>query len=469
MSDCTMKDRLLTLLTPYGQEHLLAFWDRLNAEQQALLADEIGRLDLPLIARLLTAEFDEHVRDLADRAHEPAALRLDGPKGRFSRANARQRGAEALGAGHMAALVVAGGQGTRLGFDHPKGMYPIGPISGASLFQIHVEKVLAASRRYGVEIPLCVMTSPATHRETVDFFAENGRFGLPESALRIFCQGTMPAVDAGTGKILLESPHHIALSPDGHGGMLAAISRSGVLDDLQSRGIRQLFYFQVDNPLVDVCSAEFVGYHLLAGSEMTTQVVAKHDPLERVGNVVSVDGRLHVIEYSDLPEEVARRRNSDGSLEIWAGSIAVHVIDVSFLARVAHQADALPFHRAFKKVAYVHPSGKNVNPEKPNAVKFERFIFDLLPMAENAIVVEVNPAKAFAPLKNAAGAKKDTPESVRGQLIALHREWLGRAGARLAGDVAVEISPMFALDEEEVIERIQPGTAVVEPTYFREA
>ncbi|MCL4195090.1 MAG: UDPGP type 1 family protein [Thermoguttaceae bacterium] len=469
MSDCMMKDRLLAHLMAYGQEHLLTFWDRLNAEQQALLADEIGRLDLPLIARLLTSEFDEHVRDLADRAHEPAALRLGDPKGRFSRADARQRGADALRAGHMAALVVAGGQGTRLGFDHPKGMYPIGPISGASLFQIHVEKVLAASRRYGVEIPLCVMTSPATHDETVEFFAENDRFGLPASALRIFCQGTMPAVEAGTGRILLESPHHIALSPDGHGGMLAAISRSGVLDDLQSRGIRQLFYFQVDNPLVDVCGAEFVGYHLLAGSEMTTQVVAKHDPLERVGNVVSVDGRLHVIEYSDLPEEVARRRNSDGSLEIWAGSIAVHVIDVSFLSRVAHQADALPFHRASKKVAYVDPSGKSVNPEKPNAVKFERFIFDLLPMAENAIVVEVNPAKAFAPLKNAAGAEKDTPESVRRQLIALHREWLSRAGARLADDVAVEISPLYALDEEEVIERIRPGTAVLEPTYFREA
>ena len=145
--------------------------------------------------------------------------------------------------------------------------------------------------------------------------------------------------------------------------MLAALDRSGALDDIRRRGMRHLFYFQVDNPLVDICGPEFIGYHLLAESELSTQVVAKRDPLERVGNVVAVDGRLRVIEYSDLPDDVARRRNPDGSLAIWAGSIAVHVIDVALLERMADRADALPFHVAHKKVAHVDASRQRVEPQ----------------------------------------------------------------------------------------------------------
>ena len=191
------------------------------------------------------------------------------------------------------------------------------------------------------------------------------------------------------------------------------LERSGALDDIERRGIRQLFYFQVDNPLVDICGPEFVGYHLLSGSEFSTQVVAKRDPLERVGNVVQVDGRLMVIEYSDLPDEAAQRRNPDGSLAIWAGSIAVHVIDAALLRRTADAADGLPFHVARKKVACLDAAGRRIEPSQPNAIKFERFIFDLMPQARRAIVVEVDPARAFAPLKNEPGAKADTPENVR--------------------------------------------------------
>ena len=228
----------------------------------------------------------------------PAAC---GRQSLFAGRRPKPAGAEALAAGKVAALLVAGGQGTRLGFDHPKGLYRIGPVSQASLFQILMEKMLAAGRRYGVSIPLYLMTSPATHAETLEYLAANGRFGLPEQDLHVFCQGTMPAVDAESGRLLLESPGSLALSPDGHGGMLAALARSGGLDDLAARGIEQLFYFQVDNPLAPVCDAAFLGYHLLAGSELSTLVVAKEFPTERVGNVASVDGRLRIIEYSDLP------------------------------------------------------------------------------------------------------------------------------------------------------------------------
>ena len=406
--------------------------------------------------------------ELAARAEPPPAFRLDTAQNPFTPQQARKRAEESLRAGEFGAILVAGGQGTRLGFDHPKGMFPIGPLSGKTLFQIHVEKIVAAGRRYGVRIPLYLMTSPATHEETVAFFAAHDRFGLPEEDLIVFCQGTMPAVDAQTGRVLLAAPGRIAASPDGHGGMLAALDRSGALDDIERRGIRHLFYFQVDNPLVDICGREFVGYHLLAQSEFSTQVIAKRDPLERVGNVVQVDGRLMVIEYSDLPEEAAQRRNADGSLAIWAGSIAVHVMDTALLAAAGRRRPSgLPFHIAEKKVAHVDAAGRRIEPAEPNAIKFERFIFDLMPSAQNAIVVEVDPARAFAPLKNASGAKADTPESVRAQMAALHREWLRQAGATVDDEVVVEISPLYALDAEELAAKIRPGTRITQADVFR--
>jgi UDP-N-acetylglucosamine/UDP-N-acetylgalactosamine diphosphorylase len=431
------------------------------------LADQIREIDFSQIARLY-AKRDEtgDVQSLAERAEEPRSFTLGEENPTISSSKAAAAGAEALKAGKLAALVVAGGQGSRLGFAHPKGMYPIGPVSEATLFQIHIEKIRALAAQFGARVPLCVMTSPATHAETVAFLEENARFGLPLEDLLIFCQGTMPAVSLDEGKVLLAEKDAIALSPDGHGGTLAALSKSGVLDELSGRGIEQIFYFQVDNPLVDVGNPEFTGYHLLMESELTSQVVAKQSPLEKVGNVVRVDGHLQVIEYSDLPDEVAHRRRADGSLEIWAGSIAVHMFSLAFLARKASEAESLPFHVAKKKVPHVTESGEKVEPEAPNAIKFERFIFDLLPSAENAIVVEVDPAEHFAPLKNAPGSEKDSPEAVQAQLCDYYRNWLREVGAEVADEVPVEISPLFARDLEQLAEKVERGRVIDQPTYF---
>jgi UDP-N-acetylglucosamine/UDP-N-acetylgalactosamine diphosphorylase len=370
-------------------------------------------------------------------------------------------------AGQVGVILVAGGQGTRLGFEHPKGMFPIGPISGNTIFQILVERVLASSRRYGSPIPLFIMTSPATHDETVEFLNEYRFFGMEPDDVTIFCQGTMPAVDATTGQLLLADKASLALSPDGHGGMLRALEKNGCLQQARERGIRQFSYGQIDNPLVQICHPELIGYHLLAESEMTTQVVEKSEPLDRVGNVVSVDGQMQIIEYSDLPDDVAHSRNEDGSLRVWAGSIAVHVFEVSFLERAASQASVLPFHRAHKKVAFVDQDGNRIEPDKPNAIKFERFIFDLLPAARNAIVVEGRRQDVFAPLKNAEGAAADTATATREAMIRLHTKWLTAAEVRVADGVAVEISPLWALDAGQVAEKCAAGQQVTEPTYFR--
>ena len=459
---------LVERLESSGQGHLLNFWDELDETGQNSLAEQVSAIDFAQIAELYAKrdQADEVVA-LADRAGEPSAIRLGDPANRFSLEEARRRGVEALTGGKVAVLLVAGGQGTRLGFEHPKGMYPIGPVSGASIFQIHVEKIVATARRYGASVPFYVMVSPATDRETREYFEANDRFGLSESDFRVFCQGTMPAVDDTTGKVLLADKGQIAVSPDGHGGTLAALEKSGALAEMAERGIEQIFYFQVDNPLVDICSPELLGYHLLAQSELSSEVVAKKDPKDRVGNVVEIDGRLRVIEYSDLPDEVAERRHEDGSLAIWAGSIAVHVFDVAFLRRMVDKADALPFHIAHKKVKYVNGEGVEQKPSEPNAYKFERFIFDLLPSAENALVVEVDARLHFAPLKNASGAPEDTPEAVREQMVALHTDWVRKSGVEVPEGTPVEISPLLALDAEELAARVEAGTKIEGPTYLR--
>ena len=313
------------------------------------------------------------------------------------------------------------------------------------------------------------MTSPATHEETVDYLDQNDRFSLRADDLTIFCQGTMPAVDAASGKLLLAEPGQLFLSPDGHGGTVSAIHGSGAFDQMHQRGIRQLFYFQVDNPLTPICDETFIGYHLLAQSELSTLVVAKRTPQDRLGVVVSIDDELRIIEYSDLPDEPAAALDDDGALKLWAGSIAVHVIDVAFLDRMAASGESLPFHISEKNVAYVNDEGQLVKPDdpkNPNALKFERFIFDLIPSAQRAIVVEGERSRVFAPVKNADGQGDETPASARAAMLALHRRWLEAAGATIADGVDVEISPRVARDARQLAERIEPGIHIAETTHL---
>lgn len=462
-----MNEALRRKLVAASQQHVLQYLDALAPEAVQSLQAQLEELDLDLLTQLARDEVDApDWAALARRSTPPPAYRLHDPAPTISPQQARERGEQELRAGHVGAILVAGGQGSRLGWEQPKGTFPIGPVSGHSLFQILIERIRATARRYQTSIPLWIMTSPATHTETVRYLAAHDRFGLPADDLLVFCQGTMPAVDAATGKLLLAAQDSLALAPDGHGGMLAALHKSGALDVARRRGIRMLSYGQIDNPLVQLCQPELVGYHALTQSEMTTQVVAKQNPLDRVGNVVMVDGKMQIIEYSDLPDDAARQRNADGSLTIWAGSIAVHLFDVAFLERVANQADALPFHRARKKVTHVDPAGNLCEPDQPNAIKFERFIFDLLPWARNAIVVEGDPAEVFAPVKNAEGADSDTPSMTRAAMIRLHTQWLRRAGVRLAESVSVEISPLWALDEQQVRERQDLPATIDLPTYL---
>lgn len=474
-SGSSTKERLIEKLAPLGQQHLVAHWDRLATAEQDQLEKQIDAIDPALLASL-----QEQCRNasksgpeegliwaaLAAKAQPPRAVRLDGSGVSFSKEDARRRGSQLLKSGKVGIILVAGGLGTRLGVDQPKGMFPIGPLSGRSLFQVLLEKLRAIGRRCSVRIPLFVMTSPATDELTRQFLRDNNNFGLAADDVKIFCQATMWALDDRGEKILLESPGSLFLGPDGHGGMLAALDKSGSLAAAQRRGIEHFFYGQIDNPLTQICDEKLLGSHLLAGSEITTQVIRKRHPLERVGNVVSVDNRIQVIEYSDLPDDIARQTNPDGTFKLWAGNLAIHVMAVEFLARCAKRSDALPFHRAHKKVPHLDSRGRSVEPEFPNAYRFEKFIFDLLPLARQALVVEVDPAEAFAPVKNANTEKFDTPRTAKAAMVALHTRWLREAGANVAEGVLVEINPLWADGPDELRGRVQRDTVVEEPTYF---
>jgi UDP-N-acetylglucosamine/UDP-N-acetylgalactosamine diphosphorylase len=467
LASMTTRQQLNDLLAPFDQTHVLRYWDELDADSRDRLAAQIQSVDLAELSRLFRGDYQQpDFGAMARGATLPMAVSADGSGVAWSLAEARERGETALRDGEIAVILVAGGQGTRLGFDLPKGMFPAGPLSERTLFQIFADRLLATGRRYGVTIPWYVMTSEATDTATRQYFAANHNLGLAADQIIIFKQGTMPAVDAESGKLLLAEKDSLALSPDGHGGTLRALDRNGCLEKMKASGHRHLFYFQVDNPLVTLCEPEFIGHHLLSRSEMTSQVIRKRYPTEKVGNVVQVDGRTHVIEYSDLPDEAAEMTDESGGLKLWAGSIAVHLFDVAFLDRERSSDTSLPFHQASKKVPYLNEAGQCVQPDSPNATKFERFIFDLLPAAERTIICEVEPAKAFAPIKNADGAPTDTPALARQAIVDLHREWIQAAGASVADGVKVEINARFALDIAELRSKIPAGLIVEADRYF---
>ncbi len=462
-----MSESLKSRLAQFGQSHLLRWVDELSPTDQKRLIEQIEAIDFQQLKALVAGE-DQTVdwQALSARAVAPPAVRAGQPDTRFTESQARAAGEDALRQGQVAMLLVAGGQGTRLGFDLPKGMYPIGPVSGRTLFQMVCDRLVAMSRRYGHDLPLYIMTSPATDSATRDYFASEKDCGLAPGQLNFFCQGQMPAVDAQSGKVLLSSKGEVALSPDGHGGIVTALAKSGCLADAERRGIKLFYYAQIDNPLAEICDPVLIGYHLLAHSELTTQVVKKRFAKEKVGNVVAVDGKVQIIEYSDLPDSVAEQTTPTGDLKLWAGNIAIHVFDLAFLNKVSSQADGLPFHRASKKVGTIDEQGRPVEPPQPNATKFERFVFDLLPLASNALVVEADAARVFAPVKNADGAPVDTPQLAKEAIVRLHRNWLEAAGARVDDQVRVEIHPGWALDEAETREKIQRDLHITTDTFL---
>ena len=440
-----------------GQAQVFSFWDSLNAVQRASLLAQAAEIDLAEVARLhrtLVLNHGGSGINLAGLTPPPCERLPEHGGDAAAWARAQAAGEEMLRAGRVAAFTVAGGQGTRLGYDGPKGTFPVTPVKHKTLFQVFAEKIAAAGRHYGRPLHWFIMTSHANHEQTEAFFAEHRFFGLDRARVHFFRQGRMPAIDHA-GKILLETKDSLALSPDGHGGSLRALHRSGALDLLQSEGVDTISYFQVDNPLVRCIDPSFLGFHSLRGSEMSSKMVPKAYPEEKVGMFCQLDGRLVVVEYSDMPMAMQRETTAGGSLRYDASNIAVHILDREFVRRLATGGEngaALPFHRADKKIPTIDASGNPVKPDKANGVKFEMFVFDALPFARNPLLVETRRADDFSPVKNADGA--DSPQTSRDDQLRQAARWLRAAGANLATDAsglpncAIEVSPLFADDAE---------------------
>lgn len=443
-----------------GQGHVFGYWDELSEASRAQLIAQASEIDLAETAHLYeTLVKGAGEKGLSLDGLEPAPYDAHPAKGGDgSRWEAmKTAGEEALRAGKVAAFVVAGGQGTRLGYNGPKGTFPASPVKGKPLFQIFAEKIQAAQRRYGCSIPWFIMTSHANHEATIAAFEAAAYWGLKKADVHFFTQGRMAAVDS-TGKIILEAKDSVAMSPDGHGGSLRALVRSGAAAKMQALGIDTVSYFQVDNPLVRFIDPTFIGFHRTAGSDMSSKMVRKAYALEKVGHFCRLDGRSVVIEYSDLPEAIQEQTDAAGNLRFEAGSIAIHLLSLEFVSRVGagESSYALPFHRAHKKIASLAADGTVVKPTEPNGYKFEMFVFDALPFAQNPVIIETLREDDFSPVKNAEGV--DSPVTSKQDQIRQWVRWAKVAGVTIPADetglpaFAFEVSPLFADSAEAFVE-----------------
>jgi UDP-N-acetylglucosamine/UDP-N-acetylgalactosamine diphosphorylase len=368
-------------------------------------------------------------------------------------------GDEALRAGKVAFFTVAGGQGTRLGFDGPKGTFPITPVQNNTLFQVFSDKIFNAQERAGVKLHWFIMTSKLNHEETIKFFEGHEYFRLDKDQVHFFSQGLMPALSPD-GKILMETMSQISMTPDGHGGALRALVKSGSVAFMEEQGIEALSYFQVDNPLVHVADPAFIGFHLMKESEMSSKMVSKAYAGEKVGHFCLLNDKATVIEYSDMPSELARLKDEEGELLYKAGSVAIHILSRDFIKRVGSGESEdckLPFHKAFKKIQVVNEDGITVKPEKENGYKMEMFVFDALPMAKNPVILEALRADEFSPVKNASGV--DSAETCKDDQLRQWAGWLEAVGYDMILDetglpmTTFEIRPVFACSKEEFQEK----------------
>lgn len=440
-----------------GQPQVFAFWERLSLPQQENLLAQASEIDLAEIAHLTDTLLGNHAGGVDLGGLQPAPFEPlpenGGDQNRWD--EAKEIGEDALRAGRVAAFTVAGGQGTRLGYDGPKGTFPVTPVLHKTLFGVFAEKVRAAGVRYGKPLHWFIMTSHQNHEATASFFVENEYFGLDESRVHLFRQGRMPAVDL-QGKILLESPDSIALAADGHGGSLRALERSGALDAMEKEGIDTLSYFQVDSPLTRCIDPEFIGWHLLKKSQMSSKMIPKAYAEEKLGHFCVQNGRLVVIEYSDLPLEMQRQTDANGALHFLSGSIAIHLLDREFVRQMARGTQSLPFHRADKKIPTIDAAGNPVKPSAPNGVKFEMFVFDALPFAQNPLVIETSRLNEFAPVKNPDGL--DSPQTCREAQLRQFARWANAGAAEIPVDasgipnIVFEVSPLFGYDEDSFAE-----------------
>lgn len=436
----------------FNQEHVFKFWDDLSDSSKQNLLNQIENIDFELLERLYKSNLEKSSQNVPEHKLDVADIYSLEQRKEYDQ-KYYEIGEDILAKGKVAAFLVAGGQGTRLGYDGPKGAYPVTPVKKKSLFQLHAEKLHATGKKYGKIIPWFIMTSETNHQQTIDFFNQNNFFGLQKDTVFFFKQEMIPALDKN-GKLILDAKDHIFTNPNGHGGSLSALWKSGSIAKMKSMGIEYIFYFQVDNSLIKMCDPTFIGYHIAEKSEMSCKVLRKKYPEEKMGVICKINGKTGLTEYSDLSETDMYATNPDGSLKFWAGSIAIHVLNVSFVEKENKDGFKLPYHIANKAISYLDNSGKLIEPDEKNGIKFETFVFDALLDTEKSISIEVERSDEFSPLKNSEG--ENSPVTVKQDLNNMYGRWLEKAGMKIPKDADnnskynIEISPLFALTESDL-------------------
>jgi len=446
-------DTLRSKLTAAGQEHLLQFWEELDTEEKQELYNELSELDLDevleyfqrTVAEMSSAgeKLDDKMQPLTESQCGSMAASTDSELAQYETLSL-----EEISKSHVGILLLAGGQGTRLGTSYPKGMYDVGLPSSKTLFQLQAERIrsleILAEKKTGVKgaITWYIMTSASTIQPTLDFFAKNQYFGLKKENVVVFQQGTLPCFTF-EGKMILGAKNKLSIAPDGNGGLYRALRREGILDDMKSKGIQYIQLYCVDNILVKVGDPLFMGYCLSKDAECANKVVRKGFPTEAVGITCKVAGHYQVVEYSEITQKSAESRNKDGSLTYSAANICIHFFTFEFLNRIVMENErSLEHHVAKKKIPFINTEGVLVKPDKPNGIKMEKFVFDVFKFANKFVVWECYRDEEFAPLKNAEGASDFTPTHCRNALLALHQKWLRIAGAKLINEDGVEAKQM---------------------------
>ncbi len=385
-----------------GQEQVLRFYDELDEAGKQKLLDQIEKLDISLIG-LVEHNYETSARGKLEPLDAVTVKEIEKNGALY-----KEKGLEAIRAGEVGAVLLAGGQGTRLGYDGPKGTVNIGETRQLYIFECLIKNLMKVTDEAGVTVPLYVMTSDKNNDETVKFFKEHDFFGYPESEVSFFIQDMAPSVDHN-GKLLLEEKDSLSLSPNGNGGWYASMAKTGVLEDVKKRGVKWLNIFAVDNVLQQIADPLFVGAVIDKDVVCGAKVVRKNDPEERVGVLCLEDGSPSIVEYYEMTEEMRTLRDEEGELAYAFGVILNYLFRVDELDRIVNEK--LMTHVVEKKIPYINEAGEHIKPETPNGYKFEMLILDMIHLVKNCLPYEVVREHEFAPIKNKTGI--DSIESAK--------------------------------------------------------